>query len=115
MNSNITYLKKLELFKVLDNYKDGQFFAIADSKIKNHLPQWIQFSPHVFWLRNPEEEKNLAGFGAATDFFLKNGIQRSSKIYAFGGGATTDLAGFVAATILRGIRWCSADDTSRDD
>jgi 3-dehydroquinate synthase len=111
MNSKITYLKKLELFKELDNYKDGQFFAIADQRIKNHLPQWIQFSPHVFWLKSPEEEKNLTTFGQATEFFLKNGIQRSSRLYAFGGGATTDLAGFVAATILRGISWCAVPTT----
>ena len=111
MNSKIIYLKKLELYKELDNFKEGQFFAIADQKIKNHLPQWIQFSPHVFWLKNPEEEKSLAVFSQAVEFFLKNGIQRSSKIYAFGGGATTDLAGFVAATILRGIKWCAVPTT----
>jgi 3-dehydroquinate synthase len=111
MNSKITYLKKLELYKELDNYKDGQFFAIADQKVKNHLPQWIQFSPHVFWLKSPEEEKNLTVYGQIIDFLLKGGIQRSSKIYAFGGGATTDIAGFVASTILRGIPWCAIPTT----
>ena len=111
MNSKITYLKKLELYKELDNYKEGQFFAIADQKIKNHLPQWIQFSPHVFWLKSPEEEKNLAAYGQAIEFLLKSGIQRSSSLYAFGGGATTDIAGFVASTILRGIQWCAVPTT----
>lgn len=105
MKSKLTYLKKLELFKELDNFKEGQFFAIADQKVKNHLPQWIQFSPHVFWMKNPEAEKNLETYGEAVEFFLKQGIQRSSHLYAFGGGATTDFAGFVAATILRGIQW----------
>jgi 3-dehydroquinate synthase len=105
MKSKLTYLKKLELFKELDNYRDGQFYAVIDQKIKNHLPQWIQFSPHVFWLKNPEEEKNLEHYGEAIEFFLRQGIQRSSHLYAFGGGATSDFAGFVAATILRGIKW----------
>ncbi len=105
MKSKLIYLKKLELYKELDNFKDGQFFGIADQKIKNHLPQWIQFSPHVFWLKNPEEEKTLDVFEQAVEFFLRQGIHRSSHLYAFGGGATTDLAGFVAATILRGIKW----------
>lgn len=111
MKSKLIYLKKLELFKALDNFKDGQFFAIADQKIKNHLPQWIQFSPHVFWLKSPEEEKNLKAYSDAIEFFLKNGIQRTSKIYAFGGGATTDLAGYVAATILRGVGWNAVPTT----
>lgn len=105
MKSQLTYLKKLELFKELDNFKDGEFFAIADVSVKNHLPQWISFSPHTFWLKNPEDEKNLEVFGQAIEFFLKQGISRSSTLYAIGGGATTDFGGFVAASILRGIKW----------
>jgi 3-dehydroquinate synthetase len=111
MKSNLTYLKKLELFKELDNFKDGQFFAVADQKVKNHLPQWVSFSPHIFWLKNPEEEKTLDVYRDAIDFFLKQGITRDSTLYAIGGGATTDLAGFVAATILRGINWVSIPTT----
>ncbi len=111
MKSNLIYLKKLELFKELDNFKDGQFFAIADQKIKNHLPQWISFSPHIFWIKNPEEEKNLEMYGHAIEFFLKQGLTRNSTIYAFGGGATTDFAGFVASTILRGVKWVAVPTT----
>lgn len=111
MKSNLTYLKKLELFKELDNFKDGQFFAIADQKIKNHLPQWVSFSPHVYWIKNPEEEKNMESYKDAVEFFLKQGISRSSTIYAIGGGATTDFGGFVAATILRGVKWVSIPTT----
>lgn len=111
MKSQLIYLKKLELFKELDNLKEGQFFAIADQKIKNHLPQWIAFSPYVFWLNNPEEEKTVDTFNRAVEFFLKQGISRSSTIHAIGGGATTDFAGFVAATILRGIDWVAIPTT----
>lgn len=111
MNSEITYLKKFELFKELDNFKDGEFFAVIDSKVKNHLPQWVQFSSNVFWLTEPEKCKNLDTYSNAVDFFLKQGIHRESTLYAFGGGATTDLAGFVAATILRGINWVSLPTT----
>jgi 3-dehydroquinate synthase len=111
MKSNLTYLKKLELFKELDNFKDGQFFAIADQKVKNHLPQWIAFSPHIFWLKNPEEEKNLEAYGEAIEFLLKQGISRNSTLYVFGGGATTDFGGFVASTILRGIKWVAIPTT----
>ncbi len=111
MKSNLIYLKKHELFKELDNFKDGQFFAIADQKIKNHLPQWISFSPHIYWIKNPEEEKSLESFGHALEFFLKQGITRNSTLYAFGGGATTDFAGFVASTVLRGIQWVAVPTT----
>ncbi len=111
MKSNLIYLKKFELFKELDIYKDDQFFAVADQRIKNHLPQWISFSPHIFWLKNPEEEKTLEFYENAIEFFLKQGVTRNSKLYAIGGGATTDFAGFVAATLLRGIDWVSIPTT----
>ena len=111
MKSKLTYLKKLELFKELDVHRDDHFFAIADQKVKNHLPQWIQFSPNVFWLKDPEQQKNIEVYGEALNFFLKQGIQRGSRLYGFGGGATTDLTGFIAATILRGISWISVPTT----
>lgn len=111
LKSKVTYLKKLELFKELDNYQEGKFFAVIDHKVRNHLPQWIQFSPHVFWLKHPEEEKNLDTYKRAIEFFISQGVQRDSVIHAFGGGATTDLAGFVASTILRGIDWVAVPTT----
>ncbi len=39
------------------------------------------------------------------------GIGRDGVLVAFGGGTTTDLAGFVAATYLRGIPWIAVPTT----
>jgi 3-dehydroquinate synthetase len=39
------------------------------------------------------------------------GIGRDGCIVGFGGGATTDVAGFVAATYLRGVRWIAVPTT----
>ncbi len=41
----------------------------------------------------------------------QTGFTRSDVIVGLGGGATTDLAGFVAATWLRGVRWVSMPTT----
>jgi 3-dehydroquinate synthetase len=38
-------------------------------------------------------------------------IGRAGWIVAFGGGSTTDVAGFVAATYLRGVRWVAVPTT----
>ena len=111
MLSRLIYTNKTELFKELDPLSEGEFYAVADLKIKNHLPKWIQFSPQVFWVNIPEEEKTLETYGLAADFFLRGGIHRASTLYAFGGGATTDLAGFIAATVLRGIKWVAIPTT----
>jgi shikimate kinase / 3-dehydroquinate synthase len=38
-------------------------------------------------------------------------LGRDGTIVAFGGGSTTDVAGFVAATYLRGVRWIAVPTT----
>jgi shikimate kinase/3-dehydroquinate synthase len=38
-------------------------------------------------------------------------LERSSTLVAVGGGSTTDLAGFVAATLLRGVGWIPVPST----
>jgi shikimate kinase / 3-dehydroquinate synthase len=38
-------------------------------------------------------------------------ISRDATIIGYGGGTTTDLAGFVAATYMRGVRWVSVPTT----
>jgi 3-dehydroquinate synthase len=100
-----------ELFKELEDYSKGGFFAMVDRKVADHLPEWVKASSHVFWLDHPESQKNLQVFGEACSFFLKMGIRRQSKLIAIGGGATTDLAGFVAASVLRGVSWVSIPTT----
>lgn len=111
MKSKIHSLKKLELFKELDTFREGKFFAIADQKVKNHLPQWIQFSPYVFWLKNPEADKNLENYEDALKFFIKQGINPRSHLYAFGGGATLDFTGYIATTFMGGIGWSAIPTT----
>jgi shikimate kinase/3-dehydroquinate synthase len=39
------------------------------------------------------------------------GISRDGTIVGYGGGTTTDLAGFVAATYMRGVQWIAAPTT----
>ena len=50
-----------------------------------------------------EQSKSLAGLAWICDAVLPLGIERSTPIIALGGGMTTDLAGFAAATLLRGL------------
>ena len=52
-----------------------------------------------------EDAKGFSESEKMTSFFLEKGIHRKSKVIAIGGGAVTDVAGFFAATALRGIDW----------
>ena len=50
-----------------------------------------------------EPHKNLATVAQAYDVLLGARLERASPIVALGGGVVGDLAGFVAATLLRGV------------
>jgi 3-dehydroquinate synthase len=50
-----------------------------------------------------EAHKNRAQWGALTDALLDLGYGRDGGIVAVGGGVVGDLAGFVAATFMRGV------------
>jgi 3-dehydroquinate synthase len=50
-----------------------------------------------------EASKNLDTVRAAYDWLLEHRAERTSTVVALGGGVTGDLAGFVAATYLRGV------------
>jgi 3-dehydroquinate synthase len=60
-----------------------------------------------------ESSKNLRTVSAVLDelFAVSPAIDRDSLIVALGGGVTGDLAGFVAATALRGLRWMQCPTT----
>jgi 3-dehydroquinate synthase len=50
-----------------------------------------------------EEHKNLASLALIYDRLLEARLERASPVVALGGGVIGDLAGFAAATLLRGI------------
>ncbi|MCC7365832.1 MAG: 3-dehydroquinate synthase [Dehalococcoidia bacterium] len=50
-----------------------------------------------------EEHKNLATVGTVFDWLLSHRVERSDFVVSLGGGVVTDLAGFAAATCLRGV------------
>ena len=54
---------------------------------------------------NGESQKNSKFLELIWKKAASAGIERTDAIIGFGGGATTDVAGFAAATWLRGINW----------
>ena len=50
-----------------------------------------------------EQSKSVDQWRDLVDFLLRSGVRRNTPLFAIGGGVTGDLAGFVAASTLRGI------------
>ncbi|WP_433612685.1 3-dehydroquinate synthase [Prescottella agglutinans] len=59
---------------------------------------------HRVEIPDAEEGKDLAVAGFCWEVLGRIGLTRSDAIVSLGGGAATDLAGFVAATWMRGVR-----------
>ena len=58
-----------------------------------------------------EAAKSLDTLLELWQWMLQEQLTRSSLLAAVGGGATTDTAGFAAATYMRGIRWATVPTT----
>ena len=61
------------------------------------------WSVETVTVRPGEQSKNRDSWARLTDQLLERGFGRDSAIIAMGGGVVGDLAGFVAATYMRGI------------
>lgn len=58
-----------------------------------------------------EESKSIAELGRALDFLAASGLDRAGVVFAVGGGVVGDLAGFAAASYLRGIHYYQVPTT----
>lgn len=69
------------------------------------------FEPIVIEVPAGEASKSFGQLERVVDTILAAGIERSTLIVALGGGVVGDLAGFAAATVLRGIDFVQVPTT----
>ena len=69
------------------------------------------FTPCLCTFPAGERSKNLTTYGEILEFLAANKLTRSDCIVALGGGVTGDMAGFAAATYLRGIDYVQIPTT----
>ena len=69
------------------------------------------FTPTLITVEAGEASKSLASVQKCYDLLAAHRIERKSFIVALGGGVVGDLAGFVAATYLRGIAFVQVPTT----
>jgi 3-dehydroquinate synthase len=91
---------------------------IADATVAGHLGSRVrrlieQAGPcDLFTFPAGEWNKNREQWSRLSDAMLAAGIGRDGAVVALGGGVTGDLAGFVAATYLRGIPYVQVPTTA---
>jgi 3-dehydroquinate synthase len=82
--------------------------VISDTTVAAHhaaavLAQFPAASRQLFTIPPGEQEKSRARWAQLTDELLDWGAGRDTAVIALGGGVIGDLAGFVAATFMRGL------------
>ena len=94
--------------------KVALIFPKEVSKIAKQVQkQLAKLSYKIIEIKIPSSEnaKNIRTVEKCWDILGKNKFSRTDLIIGIGGGSTTDLAGFVAATWLRGIKFVSIPTT----
>jgi shikimate kinase / 3-dehydroquinate synthase len=83
---------------------DENVFSLYGSKVEGILKD-AGFAVNSFVVPPGEETKSMDYAIKIYDFLVKHRVERDDIIIALGGGMVGDLAGFVAATFLRGVPW----------
>ncbi len=83
---------------------DENVFSIYGSRVKKVLRN-SGFKVNSLVVPPGEATKCMDWVSKIYDFLVKNRVERNDILVAFGGGMVGDLAGYVAATFLRGIPW----------
>ena len=76
-----------------------------------HTLQVGGWRPHRFELAAGEAAKSLEALNVLYQFMASAGIDRSGAVIALGGGVVGDVAGFAAATWMRGIPYVQVPTT----
>lgn len=91
----------------------GQVAVIVSESMRDRiigLPE-TEAQIHIFTVPDSEAGKSFATYQKVLDWLGAAGFTRNDVIVAVGGGAVTDLSGFVASSWLRGIDWVAVPTT----
>ena len=91
---------------VTDEIVAGLYLAKVEDSLRS-----TGFRPFPCVVPAGEASKNLSQVEKLYGDFLKNGLDRRGAVLALGGGVVGDLAGFAAATYMRGVQFVQCPTT----
>lgn len=89
---------------------DDIVYELYGRRVEESLRR-VGFQTFSFVFPHGEEQKNLDTYAAAQNFLAEHRVSRGDIIIALGGGVSGDLAGFTAATYMRGIPYVQIPTT----
>tara|TARA_B110000196_G_C21133176_1_gene659589 strand:+ start:586 stop:1656 length:1071 start_codon:yes stop_codon:yes gene_type:complete len=87
--------------------KKSKYFIIVDSKIYYKINKIVKGNKNInlISVKASEKIKSVLYYDKLISKLLLKKIDRASTIIAIGGGTIGDLSGFVASTIMRGVKF----------
>lgn len=111
--NSTTQLVKLLKKEVKQNrlfvFYDANFYALHGKVLAKQLADKFQY--HEIILPSGEKTKSEKELSKIYSYLHSEKISRTDFILAVGGGVTTDIVGYAAATTLRGIKWGAVPTT----
>ncbi|HEX2958048.1 MAG TPA: 3-dehydroquinate synthase [Chitinispirillaceae bacterium] len=101
---------------VTDTFGKRRFVIVTNTTIaslyKSKIDSWIkELDCSMYAIPDGEQYKTIDTWKGILDFLLENRFERSSVLIALGGGVVGDIAGFAAASFLRGISYIQVPTT----
>lgn len=109
--------KEKELLSSIFQKRPSSFLILTDDHVAplylDDLIQSLSSYATVYTkiIVSGEASKSIEHYYECQTFALENNLDRNSMIVALGGGVIGDLAGFVAATFMRGIKFIQVPTT----
>lgn len=103
-------LKNLESFTKVFVITEKHIAELYYKDLETELKQF-SISPIPIFIRGKEKNKHISQTYSVYNQLIQNQVDRKSLILALGGGVVGDFSGFIAATILRGIRYVQIPTT----
>lgn len=97
-------------------YRGKKLFVITDSNVnriyqEKYSEMFKNFDYTIYVLEAGEENKHIGVMQGIYSAMVKAEIKRSDMVVAFGGGVVGDIAGFAAASYLRGVSFIQIPTT----
>jgi 3-dehydroquinate synthase len=102
-------IEKLGQFSGLHLITSRNVWGCLGKLVRRSFPRRVRLHTHL--MDDGEAAKNLSTVELMARSLVKAGADRGSLLIALGGGVTGDVAGFVAATYLRGVAFVQVPTT----
>lgn len=100
---NPAFLVADKIAIITDDVVDALYLGSVSSLISKPICKFV--------IKAGEESKNVENYVKLINSLAENGFTRKSLVVAVGGGVVGDLAGFVASTYMRGIKFINIPTT----